>query len=68
VADTPEGVKFDGITILTRDEDGTIAHIAIHHRPMEAAISFSRKMGKALKGVLGPGYFLEDDDAQGEAA
>ncbi|QJW56463.1 2-hydroxy-6-oxononadienedioate/2-hydroxy-6-oxononatrienedioate hydrolase [Serratia plymuthica] len=67
VAEAHEGVKFDGITILTRDESGAIAHIAIHHRPMEAAIFFSRKMGRTLNEVLGPGYFLEEETTQGDA-
>nr|WP_180166597.1 alpha/beta hydrolase [Stenotrophomonas sp. SbOxS2]NYT99449.1 alpha/beta hydrolase [Stenotrophomonas sp. SbOxS2] len=67
-AEAHEGMKFAGITILTRDDDGAIAHIAIHHRPMEAAIFFSKKMGQTLKPLLGPGYFLESEDAQGEVA
>ncbi len=67
-AEAHEGVKFAGITILTRDDEGAVAHVAIHHRPMEAAIFFSRKMGQTLKPVLGPGYFLEEEDTQGEAA
>lgn len=67
VAEAHEGVAFNGVTILTRNETGSIAHIAIHHRPMKAAIFFSKRMGNALNDVLGPGYFLENDGTKGEA-
>lgn len=67
-AEAHEGVAFDGVTILTRDESGAIAHIAIHHRPMEAAIFFSKTMGRNLEGVLDPGHFLETSEKSGEQA
>ena len=68
VAEAHEGVKFAGVTVLTRDEAGAIAHIAIHHRPMEAAIFFSKKMGEKLMAVLGSGYFLETEERQRAAS
>lgn len=54
-----EGVAFRGVTILTRDAEGRIAHVAIHHRPMEAAIFFSKTLGRRLKDVVPPGHFLD---------
>ena len=58
VAEAHAGVKFSGVTVLTRDTTGSIVHVAIHHRPMEAAIFFSETMGKSLRGALAPTYFL----------
>ncbi len=54
-----EGVAFRGVTILTRDVEGRIAHVAIHHRPMEAAIFFSKTLGRRLEDVVPPGHFLD---------
>ena len=39
VAEAHAGVKFRGVTVLTRDATGSILHAAIHHRPMRAANS-----------------------------
>jgi carboxymethylenebutenolidase len=58
VAEAHAGVKFSGVTVLTRDTTGSIVHVAIHHRPMEAAIFFSETMGKSLRGALDPTYHL----------
>ncbi|MDB5576603.1 MAG: alpha/beta hydrolase [Bradyrhizobium sp.] len=68
VAEAHEGVAFAGVTVLTRDDEGAIVHVAIHHRPMDAAIFFSRKMGESLSGVIGPGHFLGSGEQLGEAA
>jgi carboxymethylenebutenolidase len=60
VAEAHAGVQFSGVTVLTRDAAGAIVHVAIHHRPMEAAIFFSETMGKSLRGALDPTYFLNE--------
>jgi len=64
VAEAHAGVKFSGVTVLTRDTTGSIVHVAIHHRPMEAAIFFSETMGKSLRSVLDPTYFLNEHAAR----
>jgi carboxymethylenebutenolidase len=64
VAEAHAGVKFSGVTVLTRDTTGSIVHVAIHHRPMEAAIFFSETMGKSLLGELDPTYFLNEHAAR----
>jgi hypothetical protein len=63
VAEAHAGVQFSGVTVLTRDTTGSIIHVAIHHRPMEAAIYFSETMGKSLRGELDPTYFLNEHTA-----
>jgi pimeloyl-ACP methyl ester carboxylesterase len=60
VAEAHAGVKFRGITVLTRDAAGSIVHAAIHHRPMRAAMFFSELLGKNLRGVIRPGHFLRE--------
>lgn len=52
------GVEFDGVTVLTRNAEGAIAHVAIHHRPMLAAIYFSQTMGESLAGIVDAAHFL----------
>ncbi len=42
------GPELAGITILTRDADGLIAAIAIHHRPLDGLLDFSEKLGRRL--------------------
>ncbi|WP_413711714.1 alpha/beta fold hydrolase [Rhizobium sp. Rhizsp82] len=51
------GVKISGVTVITRSSDGKIANIAIHHRPLAAAIKFSHELGVRLKGVLPDEHF-----------
>jgi carboxymethylenebutenolidase len=64
VAEAHAGVQFGGVTVLTRDPTGAIVHIAIHHRPMEAAIFFSETMDKSLRGELDATYFLNEHTAR----
>jgi hypothetical protein len=58
VAEAHAGVKFRGVTVLTRDATGSIVHAAIHHRPMRAAMFFSQLLGNSLRGVIDPEHFL----------
>ena len=62
VAEAGGGVKFRGVTVLTRDATGSIVHVAIHHRPMLAAMLFSLLLGKSLNGVVDPEHFLGQQD------
>lgn len=62
VAEAHGGIKFRGVTVLTRDATGSIVHAAIHHRPMLAAMFFSVLLGKSLSGVVEPQHFLGRQD------
>jgi hypothetical protein len=55
------GLTMHGITILAKDEDGKITHLAIHHRPLGAELKFSAEIGRRLEGVLDPSYFYQGD-------
>jgi hypothetical protein len=64
VAEAHGGVKFRGVTVLTRDATGSIVLAAIHHRPMRAAMFFSELLGKSLSGVVEPEHFLGQQDVE----
>jgi pimeloyl-ACP methyl ester carboxylesterase len=55
------GLALHGITILAKDEDGKITHLAIHHRPLGAELKFSAEIGRRLEDVLDPSYFYQGD-------
>jgi pimeloyl-ACP methyl ester carboxylesterase len=42
------GVPMKGVTIIQRDNSGLIAQVAIHHRPLAAAMKFSATLGEIL--------------------
>jgi hypothetical protein len=52
------GDELLGVTILTRDDTGIIRHIAIHHRPLQALMRLSAKIGENLRGEIDPAHFL----------
>jgi hypothetical protein len=52
------GVKLDGVTVITRNEGGAIIRVAIHHRPLQAALLFSQHLGEQLRGMIEPSHFL----------
>lgn len=55
---TLSGLEFTGVTILEHDDAGLITSAAIHHRPLDALLSFSQELGERLKGqVDDPGHF-----------
>jgi hypothetical protein len=56
-AEAPTGTKFSGVTVLTCNSDGLIGHIAIHHRPLDAALEFSAEMNRRTQGKIAPGHF-----------
>ncbi|MEH2084692.1 MAG: hypothetical protein V7K89_33390 [Nostoc sp.] len=53
------GQSLSGVTILIKNPDGLIVHIAIHHRPLGAVLRFSIEMGERLKGKIPPDYFYK---------
>ena len=46
------GVKFSGVTVLARNEEGRIQHISISHRPLAAILEFSGEMNRRTQGKL----------------
>ncbi|MEV0735079.1 alpha/beta hydrolase [Streptomyces sp. NPDC050549] len=53
------GFEMKGITILTRDDEGLITEIAIHHRPIGAVLQINAKVGGPLieAGLIPAEYF-----------
>jgi hypothetical protein len=56
-ASGPSGVRFSGVTVLTRNDDGMIQHISISHRPLGALLEFSAEMHRRTQGKIEPGHF-----------
>lgn len=53
------GRRMNGVTVLTRTPDGLIEHVSIHHRPLDAALEFSRELGRRTADVVPPGSFAD---------
>lgn len=51
------GTTLLGVTVLTKDEQGLITHVAIHHRPLSAMLTFSRTLGDLLDGTIERDHF-----------
>ena len=60
------GLELLGVTILTKDAAGQIAHIAIHHRPLDAAIEFSQHLGHQVGAKVGADYFYQPAATRGQ--
>jgi len=58
----PTGTVIGGVTVLTRDADGRIAHVAIHHRPLGALLEFSRELGRRTAGRVPAGSFADGEE------
>ena len=58
-ATLPSVTRLSGVTVLTLNAAGQIAAIAVHHRPLDGALEFSREMGRRTAAALGVGYFYE---------
>lgn len=54
------GLPIEGITVLTKDEDGQICRAAIHHRPLGAALRFSAALRDRLAGEIDADHFHQD--------
>ncbi|MFL9960303.1 alpha/beta hydrolase [Paraburkholderia sediminicola] len=51
------GEQMRGITVLTKNAEGKIAHVAIHHRPLGGALKFSAELGRVLQGQVDASVF-----------
>ncbi|HSV44358.1 MAG TPA: alpha/beta fold hydrolase [Ramlibacter sp.] len=51
------GQELRGVTILEKNEAGKIVNVAIHHRPLKAALRFSATLGRSLAGTIDPSHF-----------
>jgi hypothetical protein len=54
-----KGVELAGVTVITRNKTGAIAHIAIHHRPLQAVTQFSSLLSERLRGIIDASHFLQ---------
>ncbi|MEU6217861.1 alpha/beta hydrolase [Streptomyces sp. NPDC047022] len=53
------GMRLEGVTILTKDGGGRIVRIAIHHRPLGAALRFSTELRERLRDVIDSDHFYQ---------
>lgn len=51
------GEQMSGITVLTKNAEGRIVHVAIHHRPLGGALKFSTELGRRLHGQIDASHF-----------
>ena len=53
------GTQMQGVTVLTKDEQERIVRVAIHHRPLGEALSFSAALRSRLAGRIDAAYFYD---------
>ena len=53
------GTQIQGVTVLRKDEQGRIVRVAIHHRPLGAALSFSAELRRRLAGRIDAAHFYD---------
>ncbi|PZF62128.1 nuclear transport factor 2 family protein [Curtobacterium sp. MCBD17_034] len=60
-ATLPSGTEVKGATVMTRNADGLLEHVAVHQRPLNALHEFSTSLGERLQGVPGidPSIFYQ---------
>jgi pimeloyl-ACP methyl ester carboxylesterase len=51
------GEQMRGVTVLTKNAEGKIVHVAIHHRPLGGALKFSAELGRVLQGQVDTSFF-----------
>ena len=56
------GTQMQGVTVLTKDEQGRIVRIAIHHRPLGAALRFSAELRRRLAGRIDADHFYDGQE------
>jgi hypothetical protein len=56
-------VALYGITVLRKNDAGQIEHVAIHHRPLDALLTFSAELGRRTAGSIKPGHFYTENSA-----
>ena len=44
----PSGTELQGVTVMTRNAEGRIHHVAVHQRPLAALHEFSTNIGELL--------------------
>lgn len=54
------GMKLLGVTVLEKADDGRILNVAIHHRPLTAALRFSIELRERLAGVIDASHFYQE--------
>ncbi|NMO93873.1 alpha/beta fold hydrolase [Actinomycetospora sp. TBRC 11914] len=52
-----DGTPVSGVTRLEADDDGRTVDVAIHHRPLDGALSFSAELGRRLVDRIDPDTF-----------
>jgi hypothetical protein len=50
-------LKLAGVTVLTKNEEGKIVRVAIHHRPLNAVLKFSAALGQRVRGSIDANHF-----------
>ncbi len=55
------GMQMQGVTVLTKDEQARIVRVAIHHRPLGAALRFSAELGRRLAGRIDAAHFYDGE-------
>ena len=56
------GTQMQGVTVLTKDEQRRIVRIAIHHRPLGAALRFSAELRRRLAGRIDADHFYDGQE------
>jgi len=51
------GQELLGVTVLEKNEAGQIVRVAIHHRPLKAALRFSQELRERLGGAIDDSHF-----------
>jgi hypothetical protein len=51
------GQELRGVTVLEKNAAGKIVNVAIHHRPLRAALRFSTELGERLRGTIDASHF-----------
>ncbi|MCI3246382.1 MULTISPECIES: hypothetical protein [Streptomyces] len=59
---TPSGTELKGVTVITRNSEGLIAHIAVHQRPLGGLLEFSADFGSGFSatGAVSAQYFYQE--------
>jgi len=51
------GLQMAGVTVLSVNDSNLVELVAIHHRPLPAALSFSVEMRRRLVATMDPTFF-----------
>ena len=54
--------RLFGITVLTKNDEGKIVRVAIHHRPLNLALKFSVELAQRLRGKVDASLFHQVTD------